>query len=173
MLKRPLNPQFSDAVLEGRKFTTIREAPWPIGKSIMLYHWGGKPYRSKQVDVAVVKVLGFWIIRITRNDDDSMSYEYGMENAKSLHETEGFDSADAMDAWFRPLVRPGQTVEKALIRFALLKGTRKWCRWTVFRDGRERQCEGLPGKSGFCASHVHLADDFDGEPTSAKNFESR
>lgn len=89
----------------------------------MLYNWSGKPYRSKQVDVAPVKVSGFWTIRITRNDDDSMSYEYGMENAKAIHETEGFESADAMDEWFRPLVKPGQTVEKALMRFSLLNGT--------------------------------------------------
>lgn len=86
----------------------------------MLYNWSGKPYRSKHIDVAPVKVSGFWTIRITRNDDDSMSYEYGMENAKPIHETEGFESADAMDAWFRPLVKQGQSVEKSLMRFSLL-----------------------------------------------------
>lgn len=120
MIKRPLDPRFSEAVKEGRKFTTIRENPWPVGKPIMLYNWSGKPYRSKHVDVAPVRVSGFWTIRITRNDDDSMSYECGMENAKPIHETEGFDSAEAMDDWFRPLVKPGATIEKALMRFSLL-----------------------------------------------------
>ena len=120
MIKRPLDPRFSEAVKEGRKFTTIRKTPWPVGTPIMLYNWSGKPYRSKHIDVAPVKVSGFWTIRITRNDDDSMSYEYGMENAKPIHETEGFESADAMDAWFRPLVKQGQSVEKSLMRFSLL-----------------------------------------------------
>lgn len=120
MIKRPLDPRFSEAVKEGRKLTTIRENPWPVGKPIMLYNWSGKPYRSKHVDVSPVKVSGFWTIRITRNDDDSMSYECGMENAKPIHETEGFDSVEAMDAWFRPLVKPGQTIEKSLMRFSLL-----------------------------------------------------
>lgn len=120
MIKRPLDPKFSEAVKEGRKFTTIREKPWPVGTPIMLYNWSGKPYRSKHVDVAPVKVEGFWTIRITRNADDFMSYEYGMENAKPIHETEGFESAAEMDDWFRPLLKPGQTVEKALMRFSLL-----------------------------------------------------
>lgn len=38
--------------------------------------------------------------------------------------------------------------------------SRKWCRWTVFRNGKEIQCEGKPDKSGFCASHAYLASDF-------------
>ena len=120
MIKRPLDPRFSDKVREGEKFTTIREKPWPVGKPIMLYNWSGKPYRSKQVDVAPVKVSGVWTIRITRNDDDSMSYEYGMENAKPIHEMEGFETDTEMDEWFRPLLKPGQTVEKALMRFSLM-----------------------------------------------------
>ena len=60
MIKRPLDPKFSDAVREGRKVTTIREKPWPVGKPIMLYNWSGIPYRSKHIDVASVKVSGFW-----------------------------------------------------------------------------------------------------------------
>jgi len=119
MLKRPLDPRFSDAVLEGRKFTTIREKPWPIGKPIMLYNWTGKAYRSKQADVAAVTPMGFWVIAITHKRDGSMLYLHGMENKKALWETEGFDSRESMDEWFRSLVPRGQSVTKHLMRFRL------------------------------------------------------
>jgi len=121
MLKRPLDPRFADAVLAGRKFTTIREKPWPVGSPIMLYHWAGAAYRSKHVDVAPIIVQGFWSIYISHLADGSMRYVYGMEHAKPLHETEGFDSRAAMAAWFRPLVKSGQTVTRTLMRFRLAK----------------------------------------------------
>lgn len=119
MLKRPLNSRFSDAVREGRKFTTIRDKAWPVGVPIMLYNWSGAAYRSKQINVAPVIVQGFWPIEITQLADGSMRYDHGMENKKPLHETEGFESRDEMDSWFRPLVEPGQTVTKRLMRFRL------------------------------------------------------
>ena len=119
MIKRPLHPQFSDAVREGRKFTTIRDKDWPVGKPIMIYNWTGAAYRSPQQDVAPVVVSGFWPIAITHQPDGTMDYEYGMENAKPLHETEGFPSREALDDWFRPLVKKGQTVIKHLMRFRL------------------------------------------------------
>ena len=121
MIKRPLNPQFAQAVQQGRKFTTIRPNPWPYNVPIMLYHWSGKPYRSKHNDVCPVKVLGHWPILITRNDDDSMKYEFGMENDRPIYETEGFESPQAMDAWFRPLVKQGETIQQTLMRFSLIK----------------------------------------------------
>ena len=64
MIKRPLNSRFSDAVLEGRKVTTIRDTPWPVGKPIMLYNWSGAAYRSPQIDVAAVLVVETTLIRI-------------------------------------------------------------------------------------------------------------
>ena len=53
--------------------TTIRDKPWPIGVPIMLYYWSGKPYRSKQVDIAPV------IVRDApgstfRDTDDNMAF---------------------------------------------------------------------------------------------------
>ena len=119
MIKRPLNPQFSSAVIEGRKFTTIREKPWPVGTPIMLYNWSGAAYRSKQIDVAPVIVMGFWTIQIAHMESGDMRYAYGMDCGLALHETEGFDSRAAMDEWFRPLVKPGQSVTKHLMRFRL------------------------------------------------------
>ena len=39
-------------------------------------------------------------------------------------------------------------------------GSQSFCRWTVFRGGKERQCMGRPNGLGFCSSHQHLAEDF-------------
>ena len=119
MLKRPLNSRFSQAVLDGRKFTTIRPKPWPVGSPIMLYNWSGAAYRSKQADVAPVIVSGFWPITIAQTDEGEMRYAYGMENEKPLWETEGFESRDDMDEWFSAVVRPGQSVTRWLMRFSL------------------------------------------------------
>ena len=128
MIRRPLNERFSDAVLEERKITTIRDNPWPIGKPIMLFRWFGKPYRSKQVDIAPVMVESTGEIRITHRPDGGMLYA-GPEIVDSiyrhgtdLHITEGFGTRSEMDEWFRPLVKPGQTVSKTLMRFRLWKG---------------------------------------------------
>lgn len=120
MIKRPLNPQFTQAVLTGRKITTIRAKVWPINVPIMLYNWSGAPYRSKHVDVTPIKVLGYWPISIIHCDNGTMVYSVGMENERALWETEGFDSAEKMDEWFRSLVRKNETVIKVLMRFRLL-----------------------------------------------------
>lgn len=133
MIKRPLNPNFSQAVLEGRKFTTIREKPWPVRKPIMLYNWTGAPYRSKQRDVAAIVVQGFWPIEIAHHADGSMTYSHGMENAKRLHETEGFPSREAMDEWFRKIVKPGQIARMTLMRFRLATRQER-------KDDPRRQC---------------------------------
>ena len=85
----------------------------------MIYNWSGAAYRSKQVDVAPIIVMGFWTILITHEKDGSMSYFYGMKNEKPLHETEGFNSREELDDWFRPLVKIGTTVGKTLMRFRL------------------------------------------------------
>jgi hypothetical protein len=116
MIKRPLNARFRDAVLRDEKTTTIRDKPWPVGVPIMLYNWAGAPYRSKQIDVAPIVVIGFWTIYITRREDDMMLYHFGRVSILPLHETEGFESRGDMDDWFRPLVKPGQTITKAIIK---------------------------------------------------------
>lgn len=85
----------------------------------MLYNWSGAAYRSKQADVAPVIVKGFWPITIAQTEDGEMRYAYGMENEKPLWETEGFESREAMDEWFRAVVRPGQSVTRWLMRFSL------------------------------------------------------
>ncbi len=121
MIRRPVDPRFADAVLNETKFTTIRDKPWPIGVPIMLFHWSGKPYRSKQIDLTPVVAVGFWPITITQGEDRSMSYAHGMENEKSIHETEGFGSKEEMDQWFRRLVKPGKSITRALIRFRLAR----------------------------------------------------
>lgn len=133
MLKRPLHAQFGPKVLAGIKRTTIRDTPWPLGKPIMLYHWTGKPYRSPQQDVVAVEAVFTCPISIVRNGSCHLHYllalsdTYSLGRAIKTHvesirlwQLEGFDSRDAMDAWFRPLIKHGQTVEKHLMLFKRL-----------------------------------------------------
>lgn len=117
MIKRSLNSRFRAAVLADKKITTIRDKAWPVGVPIMLYNWSGAAYRSKQIDVATVVVKGFWTIRITHMPDGTMAYDCGKESGPALHESEGFASHAEMDEWFRPLLKPGQTIQKTLMLF--------------------------------------------------------
>jgi hypothetical protein len=119
VIKRPLNARFRNPVLNGSKTSTIRNKPWPEGVRIMLYNWKGIAYRSPQIDVAPVIVREVRVIKITHRDDGGMIYAYGQPVERRLHETEGFATREEMDAWFRPLVRRGETVEKALMFFYL------------------------------------------------------
>jgi hypothetical protein len=119
MIKRPLNTRFSTAVLEGRKTTTIREKPWPVGVPIMLYNWSGAAYKSKQIDVAAVMVEGVHPIEISHDEKMGMRYSIYAVEKIALWSTEGFASRAEMDAWFRSVVKPGQTVVKTLMRFRL------------------------------------------------------
>jgi hypothetical protein len=118
VIKRPINARFREAVLGDVKITTIRDNPWPVGVPIMIYSWSGAAYRSKQVDVAAVVVTGFWTICITHlNRGGIMVYRCGKESGPELYKSEGFASQAEMDGWFRPLVKPGETVEKTLMLF--------------------------------------------------------
>lgn len=86
----------------------------------MLYNWSGAAYRSPQNDVAPVIVSNVRVIRITHRQDGDMIFAYGQQNDRRLHETEGFSTRVELDAWFRPLVKRGDTVAKSLIYFCLL-----------------------------------------------------
>ncbi len=120
MIRRPINARFEQPVLAGLKTTTIREKPWPIGVPIQLFRWSGIPYRSKQINVAVIEVTAVNEVKITHKPDGDMLYAYGTPKARPLHETEGFTSRADMDAWFRPLVKPGQILLQHLMHFRLL-----------------------------------------------------
>lgn len=119
MIRRPLNERFAQKVLDGIKTTTIRDNPWPVGVPIMLFRWEGKPYRSKQINIAPVVVeetcgIGLWV--------NATSFTYASEQMiynGPLWQCEGFDSRDDMDAWFLTKMRPGPMVAKALMRFRL------------------------------------------------------
>ena len=119
MIKRPLNPRFSQAVLAGRKITTIRDKPWPVGVPIMLYNWSGLPYRSKQVDVAPVIVEFVQGIDINHEPMGAM-FSTAYVAKRPLFGTEGFGSHREMEQWFEAIIKPGQTVTKSLMRFRLL-----------------------------------------------------
>lgn len=116
MIRRPLNERFADAVLEGRKITTIRDNPWPIGKPIMLFSWSGKPYRSKQVEIAPVIVERVERVWIYHNILGFVRYSHD-----KLWVTEGFKSSVDMDEWFRGVVKRGDYAVKSLMRFELLE----------------------------------------------------
>jgi hypothetical protein len=120
MIKRPLDKRFSQAVLDGRKFTTIRNNPWPIGKPVMLYNWSEKPYRSPQIDVAAIEVVESCLVGIAKMPSGHMRYNYSIQIDPPLWQCEGFDSREDMDAWFSPMVKPGESITKSLMRFHLL-----------------------------------------------------
>lgn len=119
MHKRPVNSQFNAAIQSDIKVTTIRNKPWPIGVPIMLYNWSGKAYRSKQIDLCPIVVDSASPIDITHHEDGSLSYRYNLfsANQRPIHQTEGFPSQEAMDTWFRPLVKPSTTQTAHLMRF--------------------------------------------------------
>lgn len=120
MIKRPLNPRFSQTVLDGRKTTTIRDSFWRTNVPIMLYNWSGAAYRSKQIDVAAVEVQGVLPITITHLPSGQMLYEYdGFREADAIWFTEGFENGPDMDEWFRPLVKRRESITKHLMRFRL------------------------------------------------------
>lgn len=120
MIKRPLNARFSKAVLEGRKVTTIRDKCWPIGKPIMLYNWSGAAYRTPQIDVAEVIVTDAISIDISLGEfSDTVTFSEIMGLGRPLWECEGFDSPRDMNDWFLPMLKPGETVNKILMRFKM------------------------------------------------------
>lgn len=121
MIKRPLNARFSDKVKAEIKITTIRANPWPTDVPIMLYNWSGAAYRSKQIDVAAVVVWLATPIKIKHLSGGEVRYYYDFPDPRGfrLWETEGFESREEMDEWFRKVVKPGQTKEQTLMRFKL------------------------------------------------------
>lgn len=123
MTRRPLNIRFADAVPSCIKTTTLRDKPWPVGVPIQLYHWLGAPYRSKQLNCAVIVVESTERIQITRTVLGLGYWKDGTDEfLTGLWRTEGFRSQADMNDWFFPLVKCGTTVDKYLMRFRLWKG---------------------------------------------------
>lgn len=85
----------------------------------MLYRWSGAAYRSKHIDVAPIIVMGFWPIQIAQTEEGIMRYACVRKSPLPLWQNEGFESAAELDAWFRSLVKPGQSVTHHLMRFRL------------------------------------------------------
>ena len=118
MIRRPLNERFAEKVLAGIKTTTIRDKEWPVGVPIMLFRWSGKPYRSKQINIAPVVVERTGSIDIWTRAD-GVKFLTQMPLRAMLWKSEGFNSKAEMDEWFRPLVKPGKGVCKAIMQFRL------------------------------------------------------
>ena len=85
----------------------------------MLYNWSGAAYRSKHVDVAPVEVAAATHLRI-ESGCGALHYFLDGERVFDLWKDEGFSSWEAMDEWFRPIIKPAQIVDKVLMRFSLL-----------------------------------------------------
>lgn len=117
MIKRPLDIRFGEKVRLGVKTTTIRASAWPVGRLIMLYHWSGRPYASKQCDVAAVRVASTHPITVTHGNDGRMEYSLRFPDGVALWCSEGFNSEAEMDEWFRPKVRRDSSVERRLMVF--------------------------------------------------------
>lgn len=117
MIRRPLSKKFSELVRQGRKTTTIRDTAWPVGEPIQLYNWTGRAYCSPQENVAVIVVSRVEFVEIVHLDDGAMCYIGALQTGHPLFETEGFQSQQEMDEWFRPLVKRGTSVTKHVMRF--------------------------------------------------------
>lgn len=120
MIKRPLDKRFGRSVLEMIKISTIRKTAWPMGVPIMLYHWSGKPYHSKHVDVAAVQVDEVRTIRIRHGENGTLVFGTQLALSHPLWYLEGFSSEEEMDDWFRPLVKKGETLTQYQNIFHLL-----------------------------------------------------
>jgi hypothetical protein len=122
MIKRPLQPRFNQAVLDGRKITTIRDKPWPMWEPIMLYNWSATAYRSPQINVAPVIVTAAISMDISLAEfSDNVIFSDILGLDRPLWQCEGFDGPLDMNDWFLPTLKPGQTVTKTLMRFHRLK----------------------------------------------------
>lgn len=118
MIKRAVNAMFNSAILAGRKTTTIRESFWPAQTQIMLFNWTGRPYRSKQRDVAVVVVADVHFLRIYNDGRSVEFYELPESLHKNLWMSEGFESQGALDWWFLHVAPLGHS-DWFLMRFCV------------------------------------------------------
>jgi hypothetical protein len=103
MIKRPIDKSFREKVLAGKKRTTIRRKPWPLGVPIMLYSWTGEPYRSKHDNLVSVMCSSWEEITLKRDTDGSLRFHL-LKNSSlegRLFEAEGFDDHEALCEWFR------------------------------------------------------------------------
>lgn len=119
MIKRPLDPRFGEAVLAGRKTTTIRPTAWPCNVPILLFHWSGAPYRSKHIDLAPVIVSEVLPITISHREDGRVTFSPNRIGGRPLYETEGHATRSDLDAWFRKVVKRGGKSSRFLMRFSL------------------------------------------------------
>lgn len=120
MIKRPINSRFNQAVLEGRKITTIRDSSWRCDVPIMLYNWSGAAYRSKQIDVAQIVVESVQPLEIIMPDFGTPIYTPRIICKRPLWSCEGFKDQDDMDSWFYKSVKTGETASKFLMKFQVV-----------------------------------------------------
>lgn len=116
MRVRMFKPQFAPLVKRGKKRNTIRPLPKrkrdqpKIGDLESWRMWRGKPYRSKQVKLATVRLVD--VVRTTIRRDGVMLKvgkhklmmaeftELGRQMLEAFARADGFRSWSRMKAWF-------------------------------------------------------------------------
>lgn len=115
MIVKLFKPEFEQAIVSGRKTSTIRPIPRGrpplVGQVISLRLWTGKPYRSKQREIkrAIVTAVG-WVF-IGFNAVQVGEYDFGDRRVlrptwlreKQEHDLavkDGFKSVDDLRNWF-------------------------------------------------------------------------
>jgi len=102
---RLFKPQFAPLVESGAKLQTVRPTPIRMpapGDTISLRTWEGAPYRSKQRVLREATITEVGTVEIYRRDDKVPILRIGglWTDPDQFAALDGFDSWDAMVAWF-------------------------------------------------------------------------
>ena len=85
----------------------------------MLYNWSGAAYRTPQIDVAEIEVEEVLELEVTHDPDGGVVFSRAHIDGKPIHQSEGFDDAGEMQAWFSKVVKVGESASLHLMRFRL------------------------------------------------------
>lgn len=100
MRVRMFKPQFAPLVKNGTKRQTIRPLPKrmpKVGDRESWREWEGKPYRSKQRELAQVELTEVRYIRITKDWEKGL---FAYPTRRAIIRKDGFRSVQDMLAWF-------------------------------------------------------------------------
>lgn len=110
---KTISPQFIPDMLAGVKTTTIRPEPkrdrdWPRpGDTIQFRRWTGRPYHSKQAEVARVRVVLSFGVTVTESGPLAPALSAGhpilvpFGDPDAIAKRDGFASWAEMREWFR------------------------------------------------------------------------
>lgn len=104
MIVRMFKPKFAPKVESGEKKQTVRPRPKrmpKIGQDISLREWTGKPYRSKQRELARSTVTAVASITIHENAIEIDGTLQTFKEDEAFAKADGFGSAREFFQWFR------------------------------------------------------------------------